>query len=282
VDAGGVSLHYEEEGKGQPVVFVHGIPTDYRAWSSQVEEFSGRYRVISISRRYAFPNGRTGDLLDSSVENNAGDLKTLIEKLGLAPIHLVGHSYGGFVSALLASEHPELVRSLVLVEAAVSTLLVSNPESLVQMLSLLLRNPSVALSARKFQKNALYPSIAALEAGQIERSVELMVNGVQDDQRGFAKLGDEAKRMMVENGRTIGELKTKFPNFTRADAGKIQCKTLVVNGGSGTLWLSRIGDILAASIRKSERIKVAGAAHFPHMENPAEFNQSLGRFLANV
>ena len=40
VEEGGVSLYYEELGSGDPVVLVHGIPTDYRAWKGQMEPLS--------------------------------------------------------------------------------------------------------------------------------------------------------------------------------------------------------------------------------------------------
>ena len=264
------------------MVFVHGIPTDYRAWSRQAEAFSDRFRTVSISRRYAYPSKREGDLLDSTVENNAADLKAFIEKMGIAPVHLVGHSYGGFASAFFASNNPELIKSLVLVEPAISTLLVSDPESTGQMLSLLFRMPSVALAARKFQTTSLYPSLKALDAGELERSVELMVDGVQNEQGAFAKLGSEDRQMMLESGRTIGELKTGFPKFTAVDAARISCKTLVVNGRSGTLWLGKIGELLERAIPGCERAVISGAAHFPHIENPKEFNERLGNFIASV
>ncbi|MDA4125541.1 MAG: alpha/beta hydrolase, partial [Thaumarchaeota archaeon] len=151
VDVGSASLYYEEKGSGDPVVFVHGIPTDYRAWTAQADPLSKRFRVFSLSRRYAAPNKREGDVTDSTVGNNAVDLKGFIEKLGIAPANVVGHSYGGFISAYLAADHPDLVKSLVLVEPAVSTLLVANQKSSAQLLSLLLRSPSVALAARRFQ-----------------------------------------------------------------------------------------------------------------------------------
>ena len=113
---GGVSIYYEEVGEGNPVVFVHGIPTDYRAWEAQREAFSKGRRMIALSRRYASPNKREGDVSDSTVENNATDLKGFIDKVGGGKVDLVGHSYGGFISAIVAAHHPESVKSLVLVE----------------------------------------------------------------------------------------------------------------------------------------------------------------------
>jgi non-heme chloroperoxidase len=130
-----VSLYYERTGNGEPILFSHGIHADYRAWSGQVDAFSKNRTVVTYSRRYAAPNKRDGDVKDSTVENNAVDLMSLIDALGIAPVHLVGHSYGGFVSACVAADHPDLVRTLVLVEPAIATLLVGNPSSPGEMLS---------------------------------------------------------------------------------------------------------------------------------------------------
>ncbi len=278
----GVTLYYEERGSGRPLLFVHGIPTDHRAWGSQVKEFGDTFRTVTYSRRYAAPNNRSGDLLDSTVGNNASDLKALIEKLGLAPVNLVGHSYGGFATAVLAADHPDLVQSLVLVEAAVSTMLVTNEKSIAQMLGLLFRYPAVALSARRFQSRALYPSLKALEQGQLQRATELMVDGIQDKRGAFGELDSETRQMMLDNGRTIGELNTKFPLFTRTEAAKISCKTLVVNGERSPKWLRKIGELLAGSIGGSSHVIIPGSAHFPHFEKPVEFNGELQKFFSSA
>ncbi len=279
LDIDGVSLYYEEKGRGEPVVFSHGIPTDYRAWSAQMEVFSKSYRAISYSRRYAALNKREGDLTDSTIGNNAADLKGFIEKLGIGPVHLIGHSYGGYVAAFLAADHPDLVRSLVLVEPAISTLLVEDASSRVQMVSLLLRSPSVALSARRFQTDSLHPSLKALDAGEAERAVELNVDGVQDKRGAFTSMPEVVKRMMVENARTIGELRTKFPPF-KPHVGKIACKTLVINGEESPLWLRRIGELVSASVPHGEAVRVTHARHFPHLENASEFNERVLGFLS--
>ncbi len=278
-DFGGVSLYYEESGSGRPLVFCHGIPTDYRAWSYQLGPFSKDHRVVTYSRRYAHPNSRSGDVSDSTVENNALDLRGLIEHLGAGAVDLVGHSYGGFTSAFLAADRPDLVHTLVLVEPAISTLLVENAASQGQMLSLLLRSPSVALSARRFQSGSLYPSLRALDGGQTAKAVELNVDGVQDRRGSFAALPETQKRMMLDNFRTIAELRTTFPPF-RERIRRISCRTLVVNGEDSALWLRRIGELTASSIPNAEAAKIPRARHFPHFENATDFNDRVMKFLS--
>lgn len=279
VDVGGVSLYYEEKGTGDPVIFVHGIPTDYRAWQAQTEPFSKGRRMIALSRRYAAPNQRQGDVSDSTIQNNAADLKGFIEKVGMGPVSLVGHSYGGFVSAFLAADHRDLVKSLVLVEPAVSTLLVADQSSGSQALMLLLKSPSVALSGRRFQTRSLGPSLKALERGELEQAVELNVDGIQDMKGAFRGLPEETKKMMIDNAKTVSELKTKFPMFTAREAGMISCPTLVINGEESALYLRRIGELMAKAVPKAKRVMVPGSRHFPHMENSEFFNDQVLRFL---
>ena len=282
VDIEGVSLYYEEKGVGDPVVFVHGIPTDYRAWKAQTDPFSMGRRMIAVSRRYASPNQRDGDVSDSTVHNNAVDLKGFIEKVGGGKVDLVGHSYGGFASAFLAADHPDLVRSLVLVEPAISTLLVADQSSAGQALGLLFRSPSVALSGRRFQTQSLTPSLKALEEGNLERAVELNVDGIQDMKGAFRGLPEETRRMMLDNARTVAELKTKFPRFAEKEAVLISCPTLVVNGEQSALYLRRIGELMARAVPGAKRIIAPGSRHFPHMENPTYFNENVLGFLGGV
>jgi pimeloyl-ACP methyl ester carboxylesterase len=282
IDVDGVSLYYERSGSGEPVVFCHGIPTDYRAWSSQITAFSKTYTTIAYSRRYAAPNSREGDLSDSTVEANAADLKGLIEKLDLAPVHIVGHSYGGFVAAYLAAEHPDLVRRLVLVEPAIATLLVENPKSGGQIFSLLLGKPSAALSARRFQSGALGPALKALGTGQPEKAVQLDVDGIQDKPGSFAAMPEPTRKMMLDNAKTIAEQTTTLPPF-KSSIGKITARTLVVNGEYSPAWLRRIGELVHSGIPNSEAITITGARHFPHLENTSEFNLYVpGFFMKQV
>ena len=93
-NVGGTELSYFEIGEGEPVVFVHGSIGDYRTWGYQFEAFAQRYRVISYSRRYHYPNTWVGDGMDYSSALHAEDLAGFIRALGFGPAHLIGQSYG--------------------------------------------------------------------------------------------------------------------------------------------------------------------------------------------
>ncbi len=217
--------------------------------------------------------------MDSTIENNVVDLVGLINKLGIAPVHLVGHSYGGFIAAYLATGHQELLRSLTLVEPAVSTLLVKNPKNILEFLSLLIRDPSVASSAARFLRKGNNPAFKALEEGDPLKAVSLNVDALEEGEGVLEKLPSQVKAMIIDNARTLGELRTRFPAFTRADASRIKSPSLVINGEKSPLFLRKIGQILAASIPQSESLTIPGTRHFPHFENAPEFNSGVLGFL---
>ena len=49
VTVNGAALHYAEQGDGVPVIFIHGAFGDYRSWTTQVKDFSQKYRAITYS-----------------------------------------------------------------------------------------------------------------------------------------------------------------------------------------------------------------------------------------
>ena len=279
-DLGQVKLAYVEAGSGEPVVFVHGIPTDYRAWNSQIGSFSGKYHVIAYSRRLAQPNQNTMDYEKSTIENNSADLVGFIEELGISPVHLVGHSYGGFASAFCASTSPQLIRTLTLIEPAVSTILLKNLKSKLEFLGLLFAHPSIAISAAKFQRNSLDPSLNAFRRGDFDAALRYNLDGIMNRHGAFERFPEPVRTMVKENERTVGELTAEVPVFGSEDASRISAPTLLIHGTESPKVLHAIIDRLGKAIPKSEISTISGAAHFPHIEKPQEFNQLVLGFLS--
>jgi pimeloyl-ACP methyl ester carboxylesterase len=127
VDVNDVELHYVEQGKGDPLILVHGGLADYREWSQQMERFAQRYRVIAYSRRYNHPNQNRQQRPDHSALIEAEDLAAFMGAVGIERGHVVGYSYGAFAALCLALEHPERVRALVLAEPPVHRWVIGLP-----------------------------------------------------------------------------------------------------------------------------------------------------------
>src|SRR5215813_12565556 len=127
-----LSLTYVEKGSGPLVILIHGSVSDYREWSKQMGPLAQHYRVVAYSRRFHWPNApppKEADASVASVERQVDDLAALVRGLGSTPSHIIGHSFGGAVALNFALRYPELVRTLVLVEPAVSSVLADNHEN---------------------------------------------------------------------------------------------------------------------------------------------------------
>jgi pimeloyl-ACP methyl ester carboxylesterase len=274
----GVTLSLVEKGSGQPVVLVHGSLSDYRAWEAQFAALSGDFRALAYSRRCAYPNKRR-DYENSTVENNADDLARLLSAKDASPAHLIGHSYGGFIALYCAFKNPALVRSLVLVEPHVPTLLVSDPQNRLEAFGLLLRRPSLVLAAQRGM-NALKSVVKAVDEGLDEGAVELFFTAFEGKREAYINLPSRIKSMLVANAGTIKEVMTKTPPFTPKEARTIRAPTLVISGENTTKVLAAVAKELSRNIRKVRVAKVSNSAHFPHFENPEGTNSEIGRFLS--
>lgn len=282
VEVKGIQLHYIEDGSGQPVIFVHGGVDDYRAWNSQIGAFAQRYHAIAYSSRYAFPNWRIGDRMDNTIENNVVDLAALIIKLGLAPTHIIAHSWGGLTAIFCALRHPELVRTLVLGEPPLLPLLVKNPKNPLDVLSFLLRRPSTARTLIKFANRAVKPAQEAFRRGDPEQAVRVFENGVLGREGAFDQLTPSIRAMLMDNSEELkGALDDSIiPPFTFEDARRISAPTLLVRGELSPIWFRRIVDILAKWFPNNEVVTIPGVSHNLQMGKPEEFNEKVLEFLA--
>lgn len=261
-------MHYVERGKGQPVVFVHGGLGDYRSWRFQIDAVAQRYRVISYSRRYAYPNEWIGDGMDNTISDNADDLAVLINKLELTPVHLVGHSYGAFTAVFLVFHHPQIVRSLVLGEPPV--------------LSLLMKNPEDVRLVEELQKRVFRLTEEAFSRGEPEKAMRIFVDGVIGIEGVFDKLPALARSIITDNMKSLrGELERGLVPFTCEDAQRISAPTLLLKGELSPEFLHRIIDILAECMPNNEQTTILGVSHdLGRMMKPEMFNEKILEFLS--
>ena len=111
----GVPIHYSVQGTGEPaLVFVHCWSCDRNLWENQVAEFAKKHRVVTID----LPgHGKSGqDRKTWSIESYGEDVKTVVTKLDLKRVVLVGSSMGGPISLEAARRMPDRVVGIVPVD----------------------------------------------------------------------------------------------------------------------------------------------------------------------
>src|SRR3970040_1141642 len=112
----GIEVNYREKGEGYPAFLIHGYTGNLRNWALQVPVISREFRMVSMDHRGHGHSDKPTEPEDYSLELMAEDAYGLLEHLGIEECYVVGHSMGGVVAQLLALNHPEPVRALVLVD----------------------------------------------------------------------------------------------------------------------------------------------------------------------
>lgn len=129
VEVNGYPMAYQDTGSGIPLVLIHGGFSDYSIWGSkQIPAFSKFYRTIAVSLRHHYPEKWNGVGNDYSINQHASDVAALIKKLNLGKVHLLGHSRGGAVVITVAKMHPELIRTIILEDGNIDSILPETPE----------------------------------------------------------------------------------------------------------------------------------------------------------
>jgi pimeloyl-ACP methyl ester carboxylesterase len=112
IETNGLSLYYEEQGTGEPLVLLHGGLSSTEMFAAVAPALAAERRVVLVDLQ---GHGRTADVdRPFDPETMADDVAGLIEHLG-GTADVLGYSLGGEVALRLAIQHPERVRDLVLV-----------------------------------------------------------------------------------------------------------------------------------------------------------------------
>lgn len=265
----GDSIHYIDMGKGDPVVFVHGAVGDYRTWGAQMGEFAKNHRVISYSRRFAYPNKQMiNDSAELTVVSHAKDLSEFLKALNLGPAHLIGHSFGANTILFTAIEHPELVSSLTLAEAFVPSLLMNAPGG-----DTILNN---------FIAKAFGPVAEAYKNNDKEKAVKALMTGVMGDSLYFSKRPQQDRDIMMANTTELGGIvfgKNIFSPVACDDLKKIKVRVLLLNGDRSPLIFSSVISELDHCLSNKEKATLSNSSHGLEYDNPAEFNRIVLGFI---
>jgi 3-oxoadipate enol-lactonase len=261
--ANGISMEYELSGSGRYFTLIHGAGENQNVWYNQVSVFSQRYQVLTYDVR---GHGKTelpeGEL---TTELWVEDLYALLKALNISETILLGHSMGGAIALEFTLTHPEMVKALVLSNGGG---IAGRSEE--EMRQLAARRQAV-LEAMKTEGMA---AVVKDRFGRMFSPGFLEKNPVT---------AERYQSILLQNNPE-GYIKVmqriSYPP-TAVDMSKITCPTLIIGGehdpSHGPVAVKATQEAIPGS-----QMKIFPTGHPPFLEQPAEYNETVLRFLAGA
>lgn len=265
INAHGIPQYYRSQGSGPPIVFVHGALVDHRSWDPQLEAFKETHHVLTYDLR---GHGRTGpsDRADYSIALFAEDLRALLDALSIERPLLCGLSLGGMIAQAYAARFP--VAGLVLADTLVG-IRAGRRDDLIRYL--LYPRWLMALATRwlnpdQFGRAALWMARLTQGSGWLER-----------ERRAYVRA---CLRLM--RAREVRKTLDAIYRFEPQPLERVERPALILNGEREAGIVRRHSEIILGRLSNARAEQIPRAGHLSNLDNPTEFNQRLGRFLAQA
>lgn len=258
-------LHYEVAGEGDVVVLGHAGFVDSRMWDDQWQALTEHYRVI----RYDMQGyGRSGRV--TAPVSRRGELMTLLHSLNVTEAHFIGSSLSGATYIDVALTYPDLVRSLVVINAVPNgfEMVGQPPRYLMEMFAAWQKGDLDLVTELQMRiwmdGNSREPQ--QLDQGLRQRVAAMNVTPVQN------------RTMLIADFELTDPLDP--PAASRLD--QIRCPTLIIDGALDHPEIHRAGALMAEQMANARRETIGETAHMPNLEKPSEFNRIVLEFLRSV
>lgn len=260
VQAGRITINYDRQGSGEPLVLIPYLAADHACYAFQVADYSKHFSCISVDLRGTGESDKPAGAW--STEMLADDVAALMQAIGIEKAHVSGLSLGAGTGIWLAAKYPERVKSLSLhsgwsaTDAYVKTVvqgwqvmaraLNSVPEMVIRGIFPWCFTPELYA-----QKPDYIQALADFVRGRPEQPVDAFI------QQSDAVLAHDAE----------------------AQLGRIRAPTQITFGRHDMVTSTRFADPLQKGIRNSELYVFEDCSHAPLYENVPAFNARTLAFL---
>jgi len=259
VKAGGSSFYCEEQGEGQPILLIPPAGSTASTWGTLPGDMAGAGRVIAYDRRGYRRSG--GEVVRSAAEH-ARDAAAILDALEVRPAVLVGTSAGATIALDLAVRRPDLVRAVVVHEAAWRAL--RHPDA--SGLGTLVRMQWLAWRGR-------YPDAA--------ETLLRWVYAYRDGGSAWDAFPEQWRQTARNNGRSVvADLKSSLGGYPRArDLATITAPVVCTYGSRSRSYMRAVTRSLAQAIPAATVREIGGAAHAVAFDAPGNFAQVIAEVI---
>ncbi len=255
----GLDIAFERRGDGPPLVLLHGILQDSRAWRRQLDALSDEFTVVAWD---APGCGRSSDPPETfRMPEYADCLAVFIEALGLARPHVLGLSLGAALALELCRRHPRIARTLVLASAYAGWAGSLPAEVVEERLRQVLREAD--LPPERFIRGWIPGLLTGSAPAELVEDVVAMMSD-------FHPAGYRA----MAHALAEADLRDVLPG--------IDVPTLLLYGDADRRSPLSVAEHLHARIPASRLVVVPGAGHLVNLEAPEPFNAEVRSFLRSA
>lgn len=260
VQANGLTINYEQQGSGEPLILIPFLTADHTCYSFQVPEYAKHFTCISLDLRGTGESERTAG--PYTTEELADDVAGFLRALNIPAAHVSGLSLGAAVGMWLAAKYPEMVTSLSLHSAWPK----SDPfvKAVIGGFQQMVRATG---SVPEMVVQGLFPWCLTPE---LYAAKPEYVQALADFVR--SRPAQSIESFMAQSNAVIG-------HDAEAQLGRITAPTLITFGRCDMATSTRFADRLKNGIRNSEVLIFEGASHAPIFEKVEEFNTATLDFL---
>ena len=265
IEIDGMQVHYRDEGKGIPIVLIHGTASSLHTWDDWTKELIKDYRVIrmdlpAFGLTGANPNG------DYSIAYYTHFLHTFLSEIEVDTFYLAGNSLGGNIAWDYAAEYPDKIKKIVLLDA--SGLPTNKPQ------------PWIFKMAKTPIVNSLFLYLTPKAVIK-----DNMKQVYFDDSRITDPLISRYHEMALREGNRqafIDRAKTDFKLGENANLEKlksIKTETLLIWGANDEWIPLENGKRMDSLMQNSKLVVLKNSGHVPMEENPIRSLAILKAFL---
>lgn len=254
-------ISYLDQGQGDAVVLLHGIPTWGYLWQSLWPHLAQRHRVL-IPDLLGFGFSDKRDCFDRSIDRQAEMVVTWLDRLGVDQATIIGHDIGGGVALRLATLHPERVRRLCVLNSVCYD---SWPiEAMLQF-----GHPEVRRKLSAWTAVAMLKQ--ALKLGFATSAPDELLDGW------LAPYATEVgKRSLIRNAAALN---TNLTTELTPLLSKVCMPALILWGQDDPFQVVRYGERLAWDLPEARLHRIPEARHFVMVDQHEMILQLLTQFL---
>jgi 2-hydroxy-6-oxonona-2,4-dienedioate hydrolase len=264
-----IKVRVLEIGDGEPLVIVPGNTGDAFVLASLIAELKGR-RIFAINR----PGGGLSEGMDHNAVNIREfahrSLNTILEALGLKNVDVVAHSMGAHWSTLLAMEHPDKVRKLVLLGNP-GNIMGGKPPLAIRLLAIpLFAKLAIRFIIPKSKEKALRTLTIM---GHSKEFVATLPTELADAYFNF----DHLPHYVISSTSLIQNM---IPAISAEELVKLQKPTALILGTKDNFLSQKKGQEIVDAMPNGTFYSISNSGHLPWLENPLLIAKKIVDFLA--